>query len=270
MNERSSCLIERASCGLESDWYEAPGITGERTVPGFSEENYWFQRHLVVYEFIKNFTCGKRVVDLGCGEGYGVDVLASVAESAVGVDLSRESLYNARLKYPKHNTEFVLDDLYNVSDCPDGEFDVVCCLQVVEHLHDPESLAREMKRLMAANGIAFISTPNILTNSPNRRFPINPFHLFEFDSSSFSEFMAENFEFHEILCLHHGRRLKFHEKFLMLDTIGMRFKIPSIIRNVLHQGILLPSVKSSDFSIGHGDRKTALDFIGMGWKSSLH
>jgi hypothetical protein len=46
-------------------------LTGERTLPDVPEENYWFRRHLVVYEWIAARVGGRRVVDLACGEGYG-------------------------------------------------------------------------------------------------------------------------------------------------------------------------------------------------------
>src|SRR5947199_363884 len=51
-------------------------LTGERTLPDVAEENYWYRRHLVVYEWIAARVRGLRVVDMACGEGYGADVLA--------------------------------------------------------------------------------------------------------------------------------------------------------------------------------------------------
>ena len=52
-------------------------LTGERTLPDVPEENYWYRRHLAVYEWIAERVAGLRVVDLACGEGYGSDVLAA-------------------------------------------------------------------------------------------------------------------------------------------------------------------------------------------------
>ena len=52
-------------------------LTGERTLPDVPEENYWYQRHLVVYEWIAARTHGRRIVDLACGEGYGSGVLGA-------------------------------------------------------------------------------------------------------------------------------------------------------------------------------------------------
>ena len=74
-------------------------LTGERTLPDVPEENYWFRRHLVVYEWIAARAHGRRVVDLACGEGYGSAVLGRTAASVVGVDANPEAFEHARLKY---------------------------------------------------------------------------------------------------------------------------------------------------------------------------
>src|ERR1043165_9754102 len=74
-------------------------LTGERTLPDVPEENYWFRRHLTVYEWIAARGAGKRGVDMACGEGYGSDVLAGRAASVVGVDANPEAHEHARLRY---------------------------------------------------------------------------------------------------------------------------------------------------------------------------
>ena len=74
-------------------------LTGERTLPDVPEENYWYRRHLVVYQWIASRVGGRRVVDLACGEGYGSAVLARTAASVVGVDANPEAFEHARLKY---------------------------------------------------------------------------------------------------------------------------------------------------------------------------
>ena len=51
-------------------------LTGERTVPGLAEENYWFRRHEVVYRRLAGRCAGRDVLEAGCGEGYGADLIA--------------------------------------------------------------------------------------------------------------------------------------------------------------------------------------------------
>ena len=50
------------------------------------EENYWYQRHVVVYEWIAVRLAGLRVVDVAAGEGYGAALLARAARSVVGIE----------------------------------------------------------------------------------------------------------------------------------------------------------------------------------------
>src|SRR3954453_1902377 len=72
-------------------------LTGERTLPDVPEEDYWFARHLVVYERIAAPADGLRVVAMACGEGYGSDVLARAgAKEVVGVDANPEAHEHAR------------------------------------------------------------------------------------------------------------------------------------------------------------------------------
>src|ERR1700729_1939962 len=66
-------------------------LTGERTLPDVPAENYWYRRHLVVYEWIAARSVGARVLDMACGEGYGSDLLARTAGSVVGLDANPEA-----------------------------------------------------------------------------------------------------------------------------------------------------------------------------------
>ncbi|HWC08556.1 MAG TPA: class I SAM-dependent methyltransferase, partial [Solirubrobacterales bacterium] len=84
-------------------------LTGERTLPDVPEENYWYRRHLVVYEWIAARSEGRRVVDMACGEGYGSEVLARRAASVVGVDANPEAHEHARLRYVRPNLRFERD-----------------------------------------------------------------------------------------------------------------------------------------------------------------
>jgi 2-polyprenyl-3-methyl-5-hydroxy-6-metoxy-1,4-benzoquinol methylase len=73
-------------------------LTGERTLPDVPEENYWYRRHLAVYEWIAERVKGLDVVDMACGEGYGSDVLARRAARVTGVDANPEAFEHARSK----------------------------------------------------------------------------------------------------------------------------------------------------------------------------
>src|SRR6195952_2104750 len=74
-------------------------LTGERTLPDVPEENYWYRRHLVVYEWIRARVGGLKVVDMACGEGYGSSILGQAAAEAVGVDANPAAHQHGRPRY---------------------------------------------------------------------------------------------------------------------------------------------------------------------------
>ena len=65
-------------------------LTGERTIPGLAQENYWFRRHEVVYERLADRCAGRDVLEAGCGEGYGAALLGR--DGVTGLDLDRPDI----------------------------------------------------------------------------------------------------------------------------------------------------------------------------------
>src|SRR4051812_78663 len=78
-------------------------LDGERTLPDVPEENYWFQRHVAVYEWVAAQVAGRRVIDMASGEGYGADLLAARAASVVGVEANPDAFEHARLRYRREH-----------------------------------------------------------------------------------------------------------------------------------------------------------------------
>ena len=108
-------------------------LTGERTLPDVPEENYWFRRHLAVYEWIAERVTGLRVADLACGEGYGAAVLARAAADVVGVDANPEAYEHARLRYERPNLRFER----GLVEAFEGPCDAIVFLQTIEHISEP-------------------------------------------------------------------------------------------------------------------------------------
>src|SRR5215211_9457392 len=107
-------------------------LTGERTLPDVPEENYWYRRHLVVYDWIARRCAGLEVVDMACGEGYGSGVLARRAARVTGVDANPDAHAHARAKYSAPGVRFERD----LVDRYDQDCDAVVFLQTIEHVED--------------------------------------------------------------------------------------------------------------------------------------
>ena len=139
-------------------------LTGERTLPDVPAENYWFQRHLAVYEWISARVIGRRVIDMACGEGYGSEVISRTAASVVGVDANPDAHEHAALRYPRQNLRFergMVETYGEPESC-----DAVVFLQTIEHVQEPAAVLERFRALLAPGGVAYVSTPNVLTLAP--------------------------------------------------------------------------------------------------------
>jgi len=232
-------------------------LTGERTLPNVPEENYWFRRHLVVYEWIAARVGGKRVVDMACGEGYGSDALARAAAGVVGVDANPEAHEHARLRYRRDNLRFERDLVEGFSE----PCDAVVFLQTIEHVQDPGAILEHFKSMLAPGGVAFVSTPNLLTLAPpGAEKSDNPWHVKEYRAEEFRRLCEQHFERVELLGLFHARKLRAHELAIRLgwDAVHKRLGLTKAFYDRF-----TPAIAASDFRLGEGQLDRALDFLAV-------
>jgi SAM-dependent methyltransferase len=184
---------------------DALPLTGERTVPGLAEENYWFRRHEVVYERLAGRCADRDVLEAGCGEGYGADLIADVARRVIGLDYDESAVAHVRARYPR--VEMLHGNLAELP-LPDAAVDVVVNFQVIEHLWDQGQFVAECFRVLRPGGALLISTPNRITFSPGRDTPINPFHTRELNAAELTELVTTaGFAVEAMLGVFHGSRL---------------------------------------------------------------
>ena len=180
-------------------------LTGERTVPGVPAENYWFRRHEVAYRFVLAHVAGRRVLEVGCGEGYGTALLAGTAAAVVGLDYDALTAAHAAASYPQ--VRFVRANLAALP-VPSRCVDVVATLQVIEHVWNHREFVEECLRVLRPGGMLLVTTPNRLTFSPGRDEPVNPFHTKEFTAAELVELLAKHsFVDASVYGLHAGPRL---------------------------------------------------------------
>ncbi len=235
-------------------------LTGERTLPDVPAENYWYRRHEAVYEWVAERVMGRRVVDLACGEGYGTKVLGRTARSVVGVDANPEAFAHARAKYTSRTTRFERD----LIDTWQGDVDCVVFLQTIEHVEDPDATLAHINGLVGSAGIAFVSTPNVLTLAPPGAVKSgNPWHVREYRAREFRELCERHFAAVDVYGLFHARKLALHALALKLgwDRLHrvLRLTKPFYDRFV-------PSIGTGDFQLRLGDDAAldrALDFVAV-------
>jgi SAM-dependent methyltransferase len=234
-------------------------LTGERTLPDIPAENYWFRRHLVVYEWISDRVAGRDAIDLACGEGYGSDVLARRAASVVGLDANLEAHEHARARYVRENLRFDRGLVETYGDA--GAFDAVVFLQTIEHVLQPGDVVRHIRSLLAPGGVAYISTPNVLTLAPaGAERSDNPWHLREYRHEEFRALTGSAFGSVELLGLFHARKLRLHELALKLgwDRLHPRLGITQAFYDRF-----TPAISATDFALRTGPLDRALDFLAV-------
>jgi SAM-dependent methyltransferase len=229
-------------------------LTGERTLPDVPEENYWYRRHVAVYEWIAARCVGKRVVDLASGEGYGSDLLARRAGEVIGVDANPEAYEHSRARYRRPNLSFqrgLVEDF-------DEEVDVVVFLQTIEHIHEPDRLLERISQLAP---LAYISTPNRLTLAPpGAEKSDNPWHLREYDQDEYRALLEPHFASVELLGLFHARKLRAHE---LAIRFGWDRVHPALRITKPFYDRFIPAIRASDFRLREGDLDRALDFVAI-------
>ena len=152
--------------------------------------------HMSRYAFAAQLCRGKRVLDVGCGVGYGSDYLAAEgAAEVVGLDISEEAIAYANRHYCRPNLRYLrADALHLPSDL--GSFDVIVALEIFEHVSDPGCLLDQLSHHLREDGVLLVSTPNKLTFSPG--FPTNSspneYHVREYYRDEFLAILESRFE----------------------------------------------------------------------------
>ena len=235
-------------------------LTGERTLPDVPEENYWFRRHLVVYEWIAARVGGLDVIDMASGEGYGANILAGAARSVVGVDANPEAHEHSRLRYVRSNLSFARD----LVETYEGEADAISFLQTIEHVEAPGDVLEHFKALLRPGGTAYISTPNVLTLAPEgAERSGNPWHVREYRAEEFAGMLAPHFDRVELYGLYHARKLRAHDWALKLGWDRVH---PRVGLTGWFYGWFTPAISAGDFRLRAGAPAAlqgALDFVAV-------
>ena len=144
--------------------------------------------HRARYWCAAQWAAGRRVLDAGCGTGYGLAMLlAAGAESATGVDIADEAVAEAARRLGGE-AEVVRGD---VRDLPfdDDAFDVVACFEVIEHVERGRDALDELKRVLRPDGVLLVSSPNRDVYPPG-----NPHHVHEYRPEELQAELEERFE----------------------------------------------------------------------------
>ncbi len=229
-------------------------VTGERTVPGVWQENYWFRRHEAAYHHVGPRAAGRRVLEAGCGEGYGAGLLSDAGAASVDA-LDYDAWSVARVRAAYAGARPVRGNLVALPYA-DACFDLVVSLQTVEHLWEQPRFVRECLRVLRAEGELWLSTPDRRTFPPG-----NWFHARELDPGELAALLDGHARPYRIRGLRHGARLlRWEQRYG--DPVAAQLAGPPEAWPH-HLAELVRSVSAEDFEVADDGAPGCLDLVAV-------
>jgi 2-polyprenyl-3-methyl-5-hydroxy-6-metoxy-1,4-benzoquinol methylase len=248
--------------------------TTEITSENITSDNPVHQRLFKAYVAVENDIAGD-VLEVGCGEGRGVELLMKNATSFTALDKIEPALQVLRERFP--TGKFISMNLPPFHGIPDNQFDRVVSFQVIEHIQNDRLFLQEINRVLKPGGMAFITTPN-------RKMSLtrNPWHIREYLAHELRDLAAQCFSSvtmkgitgNEKVMSYHEQNRKSVARITRFDIFNLQYRLPTWMlrfpyevlnrmnRNKLQQGdaALVSGIHHSDFVVTE-DADKALDLF---------
>ncbi len=189
--------------------------TGERYVPEIEGEIEL--EHLHRYAIARELAYGKDVLDIACGEGYGSELLATVARKVTGVDISEEAIVHASRKYVQPNITFAVGSCATIP-LADASIDLVVSFETIEHHNQHLEMIQEIRRVLRQDGVLIISSPDKHEYSDVPGYK-NEYHVKELYLSEFTDLISSEFRHVSVF----GQRVYFGSLVAPIDGRATRF-----------------------------------------------
>ena len=147
--------------------------------------------HLHRYFLARNLCRGLDVLDVAAGEGYGAALLAQVARSVIGVEISAEAVSHASEAYRTSNLRYLAGDARQLP-LKDASVDVVVSFETIEHFYEQDQFMSEVRRVLRADGYFVVSSPERDVYSPSGS-SANPYHVRELTRAEFLALLQSSF-----------------------------------------------------------------------------
>lgn len=198
-------------------------------------DNPLFQRTLKAYHLVAPHIHGN-VLEIGCGEGYGVELLYKNAAQLTLIDKSPYTAEIIKKKYPK--ATIIQEKIPPLTQLATNSFDVIVSFQVIEHIEDATLYLQEIHRVLKPTGKAYISTPNAL-----KTIARNPWHYREYTFENLSNLFKETFSNYTIQAIkgnaktdaYYEKNNKSVKRFLKLDIFNLQHLLPARLLQIPYE-----------------------------------
>jgi SAM-dependent methyltransferase len=242
-------------------------------------DNPIHQRLLKAYIAAKPWISGN-LLEIGCGEGRGVEELLPHAEQYLGLDKIGEVIQNLQAKYP--GVAFKQAVIPPFVGHQDNTYDTIVSFQVIEHIREDRLFLQEIYRMLKPGGKAIISTPNIthtLSRNPWHEREYTPQQLIDLASGIFDTVEAKGIGANEKVWAYHEANRKSVQKIMRFDIFDLQYRLPAGLlrwpyevlnrfnRDSLHkkQGASVVDISHEDYVVVEDPMK-GLDLFYFLWK----
>ena len=230
----------------------------EITSDNIPSDNPIHQRLLKPYMVVKNQVKG-RVLELGCGEGRGVEAILHQADSYLGMDKISQVVDNLSRKYPEG--DFVQAIFPPVKNLSSGQFDYIISFQVIEHIKNDRLFLEEIHRLLKPGGTAIISTPNRELSLSR-----NPWHIREYLANElkdlceliFDKVDAKGISGNEKVMAYHDRNRQSVQRIMRFDILNLQYRLPAFILKLPYE--ILNRMNRNSLKIAEDELVTGITF----------
>lgn len=209
--------------------------TTEITSESIPSDNPIHQRLLRPYVLASEYVKGD-LLEVGCGEGRGIDWLLPAVTSYTAIDKIAPVINKLQQKYPQ--SKFLSGNIPPLSAFADNSFNSVVSFQVIEHIQQDKLFLKEIHRVLKPGGIALITTPN-------RPYSLsrNPWHIREYTAQELTD-LAKNFfskvTMHGItgndkVMEYYQRNKKSVDRMMRWDIFNLQYKLPASILRIPYE-----------------------------------
>ena len=206
--------------------------TAERSSNLDPSENVVFQRHLIAYkEAVK--LVGGTTLEIGCGEGYGINELAPKCERYIALD--KFNTYISKKDKSLNNIEFIQAEVPPLKGIDNDSVDYVVTFQVIEHIKDDKLFLSEINRVLKPGGKLIMTTPNILmtlTRSPWHIREYNPKQMYEIVLNFFDNVELKGVFGNDKVMEYYDMNKKSVARVIKWDIFNMQHWLPSWILRI--------------------------------------
>jgi len=198
-----------------------------------------------------------RLLEIGCGEGRGIEVLAPRADAYLGLDKIHEVIERLKLKYPQYSFEQSV--IPPLSSLETNTFDCIVSFQVIEHIEEDRLFLEEIYRVLKPGGKAIISTPNIrysLSRNPWHIREYTPEELKDLCTSIFREVDTKGIGGNEKVMAYHEANRASVKKITRWDVLNLQYRLPAGLLKIPYE--ILNRMNRNKLHKEQGDRVTEI------------